>query len=144
MNVAGPAAPVPRGDLVVDTSAIVAIVRHEPGADWLAEQLDAAGDRVMAAPTLLELAMVLESRAPASVGMARRAVRDAEIEIVPFDDDLADRAMQGWRRFGKGRHPAALNFGDCHAYAIADKLGLPILCIGNDFAQTDLPVLRPG
>lgn len=122
---------------------MVAVVRREAGADWLVAQLDAADVRVMAAPSLVELGMVLESRAPASVGIARRAVRDAAIEVAHFDDNLADLAMEGWRRFGKGRHPAALNFGDCHCYALADKLGLPILCTGNDFAQTDLQVLRP-
>ncbi|HET8931201.1 MAG TPA: type II toxin-antitoxin system VapC family toxin, partial [Acidimicrobiales bacterium] len=132
MTLAGSAASISRADLVVDTSALVAIVRHEAASDWLVEQLDAGDDRVMAAPTFVELGMVLESRAPASVGIARRAIRDAAIEIVPFDDDLADRAMEGWRRFGKGRHPAALNFGDCHTYALADKLGLPILCTGDD------------
>ncbi len=133
-----------RTDLVVDTSAMVAIIRGEPGAAWLASRLDPPGTHLMAAPTLLELGIVLESRAPGSVGIARRAVRDASIEVVAFDDDLAERAMEGWRRFGKGRHRAALNFGDCHTYALADRLGLPVLCTGNDFAQTGLEVVRPS
>lgn len=130
-------------DAVVDTSAIVAILKREAGAGWLISQLDAPGRRTMAAPTLLELGIVLETRGTGSTGIARRVVRDAAIEVVAFDDDLADRAMEGWRRFGKGRHPAGLNFGDCHTYALAHRLGLPILCTGDDFAQTDLPVLRP-
>lgn len=142
MTASIPAAP-DRNDLVVDTSAMVAIIRAEPGADWLARQLDGPGMHVMAAPTLLELGIVLESRAPTSSGIARRAVRDAAIDIVAFDDELAERALEGWRRFGKGRHRAALNFGDCHTYALADKLGMPILCTGDDFAQTDLAVRRP-
>lgn len=144
MNVGEPTTTLAKSALVVDTSAIVAIVLAEHGSEWLAEQLAIATTPVMAAPTLVELGMVLESRAPAAIGIARRAVRDAAIEIVAFDDDLAERAMQGWRRFGKGRHPAALNFGDCHTYALADKLGLPILCTGSDFAQTDLDVLCIG
>jgi ribonuclease VapC len=131
-------------DLVVDTSAMVAIIRAEPGGAWLASRLDLPGSHLMAAPIFLELGMVLESRAPGSAGIARRAVRDASIEVIAFDDDLAERAMEGWRRFGKGRHPAALNFGDCHTYALADQLGLPVLCTGNDFAQTDLEVVRPS
>lgn len=77
-------------------------------------------------------------------GIARRAVREALVDIEPFDDDLAERAVDAWRRFGKGRHPAALNFGDCMTYALADKTGYPILCVGENFAQTDLETVRPA
>lgn len=129
-------------DLVVDTSAMVAILTGEPEQTWLAEQLAQASARIMAAPTALELGIVLEARAPTAVGLSRRALRDAEIDVVPFDDELAERALHGWRRFGKGRHAAGLNYGDCITYALADRSGYPILCVGDDFARTDLPVAR--
>lgn len=129
--------------VVVDTSAMVAIVAGESGASWLADQLSKADERLMAAPNVLELGIVLESRAPAAVGIAHRAIRDARITVEQFSDDLAQRAIDGWRRFGKGRHKAALNFGDCCTYALAEQTGLPILCTGSDFRRTDLPVLSP-
>jgi Uncharacterized protein conserved in bacteria len=129
--------------VVVDTSAMVAIVAGESGASWLADELSKADERMMAAPNVLELGIVLESRAPAAVGIAHRAIRDARIIVEQFSDDLAERAIEGWRRFGKGRHKAALNFGDCCTYALAEQAGLPILCTGTDFSRTDLAVLSP-
>lgn len=129
--------------IVVDTSAMVAILTREPGHEWLSARLSSATDRIIAAPTALELGIVLEARVPAAVGVARRALRDARIGIAPFDDELVERAQDAWRRFGKGRHSAALNFGDCCAYALAEQTGHPLLCVGNDFARTDLQVLQP-
>ena len=130
--------------LVVDTSAMVAILTGEPDRDWLAARLAAATEAVIAAPIALELGIVVEARAPAAVGISRRALRDARISTVPFDDDLAERALDAWRRFGKGRHPAGLNFGDCCTYALAERTGYPILCVGDNFGRTDLPVLQGG
>jgi ribonuclease VapC len=72
-----------------------------------------------------------------------RFLRDATIDMVPVDADLATRAMSGWRRYGKGRHPAALNLGDCLTYALAERTGHPVLCTGDDFAATDITVVRP-
>lgn len=129
--------------LVVDTSAVVAILADEPGREWLSAQLAVAQERVMAAPTVLELGIVLEARTPAAVGIARRVLRDAQVDVVPFGAELEERAMQAWRRFGKGRHPAGLNFGDCFTYALAEETGFPILCVGDDFSRTDLPALCP-
>ncbi len=129
--------------IVVDSSAMVAILTRESGHEWLTAELAAAADRIIAAPTALELGIVLEARAPGAVGIGRRALRAAGVTVAEFDEQLADRAMDAWRRFGKGRNPAALNFGDCFTYALAEQVGLPILCVGDDFAQTDLPVLRP-
>lgn len=129
--------------LVVDTSAMVAILSGEHGGEWLATQLGAATDRVMAAPTVLELSIVLEARAPTAVGIARRALRDAGIRVVAFDDELADISQEAWRRFGKGRAPAGLDLGDCFTYAVARRLGHPVLCVGDDFVRTDLTVVRP-
>jgi ribonuclease VapC len=129
--------------LVVDTSALVAVLQREPGHAWLTDVLADASSRVLSAPTALELGIVAESRVPSAVGIGRRILRDAEIEVVAFDEDLAARAVDAWRRFGKGRHPAQLNFGDCCTYALAERTGHPILCVGDDFIHTDLPVLRP-
>jgi ribonuclease VapC len=128
--------------IVVDTSAMVAILTNEPGHGWLATQLADATERLMTAPTAVELGIVLEARSPAA-GILRRTLRDASITVTPFDHGMAQRALDAWRRFGKGRHPAALNFGDCFSYALAEATGCPILCVGNDFSLTDLAVLRP-
>lgn len=130
--------------VVVDSSAMVAILTGEPGQRWLSGELDGASTRIISAPTALELGIVLEARAPEAVGMGHRALRDARVEVVAFDDDLAERALQAWRRFGKSRHPAALNFGDCCTYALGERSGYPILCVGNDFMRTDLTVLSPS
>jgi ribonuclease VapC len=129
--------------LVVDASAMVAIIGGEPGAEWLAAELAVAEERLMAAPTVVELGIVLEARKPGSVGIGQRALREAQVSTEPFDTELADRALQAWRRFGKGRHRAALDLGDCYTYALAERLGHPILCTGDDFARTDLDVRRP-
>lgn len=129
--------------LVVDTSAIVAILSREPGGEWLAAELASATARQITAATALELGIVLEARRSKSVGIATRALRDSDVRIVPFDEDLAGRALEGWRRFGRGRHAAGLNFGDCTTYALAARSGFPILCVGDDFSRTDLPVRRP-
>ena len=130
--------------VVVDTSAAVAILTGEPGADELLVQLATADERVMSAGTLLELGIVLEARlGPAGRSVMDRFVRDGGIEIVPVDATHVDRALDGWRRFGKGHHPAALNLGDCFAYALADRVGGAVLCVGDDFAATDVDVLRP-
>jgi ribonuclease VapC len=129
--------------LVVDTSAIMAILTDEPGRAWLSGQLADASERLMAAPTMLELGIVVEARAPTATGFVRRVLRDAHITVTPLDLIMAERALDAWRRFGKGRHPAGLNLGDCFSYALAEATGCPILCVGDDFARTDLPVLCP-
>lgn len=134
----------PTGGLVVDTSAAIAILSGEPGADWLRGTLAEAQRSVMPAATYLELGIVIESRlGQAGTGVAARFVRDAEVDIVDVSARAAERALEGWRRFGKGRHPARLNFGDCIVYGAAVELDLPILCTGEDFAQTNIAVLRP-
>ncbi|QSB14934.1 type II toxin-antitoxin system VapC family toxin [Natronosporangium hydrolyticum] len=130
--------------LVVDTSAVVAIIAGEAGADWLSSMLSEAERAVIPAGTYLELGMVLEARySVAATGLAARFVRDAEIEIVEVTASVAERALEAWRRYGKGRRPAKLNFGDCLVYGTAAELQLPILCTGEDFARTEVPVLRP-
>jgi ribonuclease VapC len=133
------------GTLVVDTSAAMAVILGEPGSEELAAYLEDALARLMPTAIRVELGIVIEARLwSAGQDIVDRFLRDARIEIVPIDADLAARAMSGWRRYGKSRHPAALNFGDCFTYALAERTGYPVLCAGNDFAATDVAVVRPG
>jgi ribonuclease VapC len=133
-----------RRSLVVDTSAAVAVILGEACGEELAAQLEEALVRLMSAAIRVELGIVIEARLwPAGQDVVDRFLRDAKIDIVPVDADLADRAMSAWRRYGKGRHRAALNFGDCFTYALAERTGHPVLCTGNDFAATDVAVAGP-
>jgi ribonuclease VapC len=133
-----------RRSLVVDTSAAVAVILGEPGSDVLAARLEEALARLMSAAIRVELGIVIEARlGPAGQDIVDRFLRDAKVDIVPVDADLASRAMSGWRRYGKGRHPAGLNLGDCFTYALAERTGHPVLCTGDDFAATDIAVVRP-
>lgn len=128
--------------IVVDTPAVVATLGNEAAADDAIEALDVADDRLMSAATLVELGIVMEARLGAAGALAvERFPRDGEVNVVAVDRQRADRALDGWRRFGKGRHEAALNLGDCFAYAVALDRDLPVLCTGTDFGQTDLTVL---
>ena len=133
-----------RTSLIVDTSAAVAVILGESGGDELAAHLEDALVRLMPAAIRVELGMVIEARLwPRGQEVVDRFLRDAKVDIVPVDADLAARAMSGWRRYGKGRHPAGLNFGDCFTYALAERTGHPVLCTGDDFAATDVTVVRP-
>jgi ribonuclease VapC len=131
--------------LVVDTSAAAAIILGQPGSDQLAHHLASALTRLMPTAIRVELGIVIEARLwPSGQDVVDRFLREAKIDIVPVDADLAERAMSSWRRFGKGRHRAGLNFGDCFTYALAERTGHPVLCTGDDFAETDVAVVRPG
>lgn len=133
-----------RRSLVVDTSAAVAVILGESGSEELAAQLEGALTRLMPAATRVELGIVIEARLwPAGQDVVDRFLRDAKVDVVPVDADLAARAMSAWRRYGKGRHPAGLNLGDCFTYALAERTGHPVLCTGDDFAATDVAVVRP-
>jgi ribonuclease VapC len=135
--------PARRG-LVVDTSAAAAVILGEPGSEELAVYLENALTRMMPAAIRVELGIVIEARLwPAGQDVVDRFLRDARVEIVPVDAELAARAISGWRRYGKGRHPAGLNFGDCFTYALAEQTGHPVLCTGDDFAATDITVVGP-
>lgn len=127
--------------VVVDTSAVVAILGNESDADDVIAAMDAAEERLMSAATLVELGIVMEARlGPAGALAVDRFLRDGDVSVVAVDRRQADRALDGWRRFGKGRHQAALNLGDCFTYALAADRDLPVLCTGNDFGQTDLTI----
>ena len=125
--------------MVLDSSAIVALLLKEPGFERFAEKIDQASVVAVGVPALVESAMVLTSR----LGWDARLlllgfVRNTNAELVPFSQEHFDAAMDAFLRFGKGRHPAALNFGDCMAYALAEVAGLPLLYAGGDFAKTDI------
>ena len=93
----------------------------------------------MSVVALLEAAMVLESRGGAAAGQELDVLLEkARVELVPVTPEHANAARRAWRRFGKGNHPAALNFGDCFAYALAETTGEPLLFKGGDFARTDI------
>ncbi len=126
--------------VVLDTSAITAVVLGEPDAERFVAALVAnVGDVVLGAPTYVEAAIVLQARLGDE---GRRAldemIRLSHAEVVPFDTVQAQLAAVAWNRFGKGRHPAALNLGDCFAYALARSLSAALLFKGDDFAQTDV------
>ncbi len=126
--------------MVLDTSAIVAIHLQEPGFEQLIEKIDQASVVAVGVPTLLESAIVLSARLSRDARvMLLGSIKRINAEIVPFTEVHLDAAVEAFLRFGRGRHPAALNFGDCMSYAIAAVAGLPILYTGNDFALTDIP-----
>jgi ribonuclease VapC len=131
--------------MIVDSSAIVAILLREPGYEQLLDCLAADENAGIGAPTLAETGIVLVAKMGL---MARtllaRFVDEAELIVVPFDDDHWQVATDAFVRFGKGLHSAApnsgaaLNFGDCMTYAVARLADEPLLYVGNDFVQTDL------
>ena len=125
--------------MIVDTSALLAILFGEPDARRYEEAIASAVPRRMSAVALLEAAMVVEGRGGAQAGQELDAlVEKAAIELVPVTPEQTRVARRAWRRFGKGNHPAALNFGDCFAYALARTTGEPLLFKGEDFSQTDI------
>jgi ribonuclease VapC len=125
--------------IVLDTSAIVAILRDEPEADAFLEAIVEAEQCFLSAVGFFEASMVLIGRgAPTAADGLDQIVERRGIQIVPFDDELARQSREAFVRFGKGRHPAALNFGDCVSYALAGSMGLPLLYKGADFAKTDI------
>jgi ribonuclease VapC len=129
--------------VIVDSSAVIAILLKETGWESLVDHLTAASRAAIAAPTLVETGIVLAARLgiPGKSVLAR-FVQEAELTVVPFTDQHWPVAVAAYLRFGKGRHPAALNFGDCFAYAVSQVAGEPLLCLGDDFARTDLPLVQ--
>ena len=124
--------------IVVDTSAIIAITLDEQDADSLLTAISKADEAFIAAPSALELEIVLRSKTGPTGPSARRVLQSLAIETIPFSLEHLAEAVDAFGRFGRGRHPAQLNFGDCFAYALAKTMGAPLLFKGDDFAQTDL------
>jgi ribonuclease VapC len=125
--------------MVIDTSAILAIALSEPEAEVLEQRIANAPVRLISAATVLEAAIVIESRLGEPGGSELDLwLHKAGVEIVSVDAEQADQARRAWRRFGKGRHPSGLNFGDCFSYALATLTQEPLLFKGDDFSRTDI------
>ena len=126
--------------MVLDSSAIIAIELQEPGFERLIDRIGEAKAVIIGVPTMFETVMVLSRRRGQDARpWLRGFLRSARAEAVTFTEEHLDAAIDAFMRFGKGRHRAALNFGDCMAYAVAAVAGMPLLYTGNDFAQTDIP-----
>lgn len=124
--------------IVVDTSAIVAVMFGEEGSADVERRL-LAERCVISAATRVELGIVIEAKkGPAGTQLLEELLGRLEVEVVPVDVELAEEAIVCWRRFGKGRHRASLNFGDTFSYALARQLGQPLVFVGDDFAHTDV------
>jgi len=130
--------------MVIDTSALLAILQDEPERRAFNEAIEAAASRAMSVATFVEVSIVIESRYGAE-GLRELDlfVDRAGIELVSVDVEQGQVARGAFGRFGKGRHPAGLNFGDCFAYALARVLGEPLLYKGDDFLQTDVAAFVP-
>ncbi|HTE39129.1 MAG TPA: type II toxin-antitoxin system VapC family toxin [Reyranella sp.] len=124
--------------IVVDTSAIIALLLGEAEAAQYANLLADAPDVRMSAVTDYEARVVLRPRGPAMIFRYDALLAEIGVSIVPFDQEQARLAFEGYRHWGKGVHPAALNLGDCAAYALAKTLDAPLLFKGADFARTDV------
>jgi ribonuclease VapC len=125
--------------MVIDTSAIIAVLLNEANAVAVARAIESGSPRLLSAANFLEASMVIESRKGEAGGRELDLLLyRAAIEVVAVDQDQAESARLAWRQFGKGRHPAGLNYGDCFAYALAKTRRLPLLFQGEDFSQTDI------
>lgn len=125
--------------MIVDSSVLVAIALAQDGYREPWERLVDAGTGSVGAPTLLETGIVLRARLGAGGGpLLETLLNDLELATLPFDDVHWRVGVDAFARYGKGRHEAALNLGDCLTYAVAKVAGEPLLCLGDDFALTDL------
>lgn len=125
--------------MVIDTSAILALLFNEPEADDFEIEIDRDPIRLMSAASVVETGIVAEARLGAAGGREfDLLMHKARIEAVAVTAEQADVARHAWRRYGRGRHEAGLNFGDCFAYALATVSGEPLLFKGDDFAKTDV------
>jgi len=131
--------------MVIDSSAILAVLFGEPEAGDFIEALAFPGRKFLSSVNKLEAMIVVEARkSTAGAAALVKLLATAEIEVIPFDSGQAEIAMAAWRRYGRGRHPAGLNLGDCAAYALALTLNDSLLYKGEDFSKTDLlPAISP-
>jgi ribonuclease VapC len=126
--------------IAIDSSALIAILSLEPDAQNLLSIIARAPARIMSAVSLLESSIVLAARKK-EAGIWQpfdEFLSEARIEVMPFNEDQARLARAAFLKYGKGRHPAALNFGDCAAYALAKSRNVPLLFKGDDFRKTDI------
>lgn len=128
--------------MIVDTSAIMAIVFEEPEADALISVLSSGSDAAIGAPTLVEAGIVLGCRLGFDKrGLLPRFLQEFGIAEIPFGEVHWKAAVDAYERFGRGRHRAALSYGDCLSYATAKLASRPLLCVGEDFRHTDLDLV---
>jgi ribonuclease VapC len=123
--------------IAVDTSSLIAVVLGEPDAERHLDCLQ-RGPAQLSSVSLVEATIVVDARQGADAVRDLELLVDATVDIVAVDVAHARAAVAAWRRFGRGRHPAGLNFGDCFSYALARLADLPLLYKGDDFAQTDV------
>jgi ribonuclease VapC len=125
--------------VILDSSVLVAIVLDEPGRDTFIAKIGDADRIGVGAPTLVEAGIVIAARTGAEAAeLLAELVSVGDAVVIEFGDAHWREALSAWWRFGRSRHPANLNFGDCLAYATARLAGLPLLCTGDDFVKTDL------
>ena len=125
--------------MVLDTSALLALLLEEPEAEDFRAAVEEDTTRLVSAATLLETALVIEARKGEPGGRELDTlIQKAEVVVVPVDAEHVSEARRAYRRFGQGRHAAGLNFGDVFAYALARTAGEPLLFKGDDFAKTDI------
>jgi ribonuclease VapC len=125
--------------VIVDTSVLAAILFEEPERQVFMEALADDADLHISAATLVEATLVIEGRSGDEAGVElQRLLTGLGVTVSPVTEQTARLAQAAWRRFGKGRHPAGLNFGDCFAYALARERGEALLFKGDDFARTDV------
>ena len=128
-----------RTRLILDSSAIIAILCHEPGCQALLGKIGSARLVVIGAPTLAETQLALTVKLGRDTSaLVEQFLVEAQALVLPFGREHISEFFSAFLRFGKGRHPARLNMGDCFTYATAKVARMPVLCVGNDFALTDI------
>ena len=129
--------------MVLDTSAVLAILFDEPERASFNRIIEDADTRWMSTATFVEASIVIEARHGADgLQDLDLLIERAEVELIPVDGEQAQAARRAWSRYGKGRHAAALNYGDCFSYALATTAAHPLLFKGDDFAATDVAVVK--
>ena len=129
--------------MVIDTSALIAILQDEPERHGFIDAIESADSVRISVASFVETSIVIESRyGPEGLRDLDRFVARAGIEFIPVDEEQGQIARSAFSRFGKGRHRAGLNYGDCFCYAAAMSLGEPLLSKGDDFIHTDVPIFR--
>lgn len=126
--------------MVIDSSALIAIISQEPDRERLTELLAAAEDPVISAATLVEAKIVAQARlGPKGPQLIDRLLKTVAARIIAVDETQAETAFAAWRSYGKGNHAASLNYGDCFSYALAKATDQPLLFKGEDFTKADIP-----
>ena len=128
--------------MIVDSSAVVAVLLRQAGHEAVLDRLETAPVAGIGSPTLVETGIVLAARLGiAGKTLLARFLDEAGLTVVPFTTEHWPVAVDAYVRYGKGRHPAALNFGDCLTYAVCRQADQPLLCVGDHFPRTDLDLV---